>query len=533
MSHDELIRAEIDRIAAQNSGDWQSLMRQVDDSYREIRYNSSQMLSILACGYKPTLKELDLEWGRGTGKTTIFAKFTRMISNDLPRGSWQWVVPNYQKFLTEIIPSYIHAMEMQGYYKDLHYFIGKRAPAKWNWPESYKPPLRYDNTIYFFNGFTINLLSQDIPGSGRGLSTDGEFADEVAMLSKKKMDEESGPSIRGSNMRELGKNRWFDFRLKASSTPLTPSGEWFIEREELAMQQSHKHLFVKANCVENIKLNILKPDYLEVAKASTSDIEVFNAEYLNIRCRKVRDGFYGMLSEEEHAYTNFNYTATQYAPDNIGVVPDCSGDGDLVPGQSLILGMDFGASINSLTVCQHLPGEFRCIKDFFVKGSERKTQDDLAEDFCQYYAPHTNKIVLFWHDATGSFATGHTKLSKAEQFEQYLAHRGWTVRRMTVHGTNPRHYEKYRLWELLLSASNARLPRFRINKANAKHTFLSMSRAKSKKGLNNEIKKDKSSERSDNPRRELATDLSDALDNPVFGLFSSFLYSSSGGTLPG
>jgi hypothetical protein len=529
MTHNELIKQEIERI--QDSGDFQSLMRQVDDHYREIRYNSSQMLSILATKALP-IKELDLEWGRGTGKTTVFAKFTRMVMQDLPRGSWQWVVPNYQKFLTEIIPSYIHALEMQGYYKDLHYFIGRRPPAKWNWPEAYKSPVKYDNTVTFYNGFTMNLLSQDIPGSGRGLSTDGEFADEVAMLNRTKMEADSNASIRGSNMREFGKKRWFDFRLKATSTPLTLAGEWFIDREELARSQPKRHLFMRANCIENIKLGILKPDYLSVAKAESADLEVFNAEYLNIRVRKVRDGFYALLDEDKHTYTNFDYTGNLYTPDAIGVKPDCRGDADLLPGQNLILGMDFGAAINSLTVSIQLPGEFRTIKDFFVKGAEGKTQDDLAEDFCEYYQHHDNKIVLFWHDATGTHSTGHTKLSKAEQMEQYLAMKGWTVRRMTVHGTNPRHYEKYRVWELILGETNPRIPKFRINRANAKYTYLSMSRAKAKRGNNNEIKKDKGQERSDNLRRELATDLSDAEDNPVYGLYSSFLYNATGNTLP-
>ena len=76
MTHNELIKQEIERI--QDSGDFESLMRQVDDHYREIRYNSSQMIAILATGALP-IKELDLEWGRGTGKTTVFAKISKVF----------------------------------------------------------------------------------------------------------------------------------------------------------------------------------------------------------------------------------------------------------------------------------------------------------------------------------------------------------------------------------------------------------------------------------------------------------------------
>jgi hypothetical protein len=524
MNTPDLIRAEIARLHAKNGGDWQTLMGQADIQYREIRYNTAQMLAAMAMRHCPGIKEVDLEWGRGTGKTTVFALFTRHVVQDLPRGSGQWIVPTYQKFLTEIIPAYIHALEMHGIYKDLHYFIGRRPPARWGWPEPYKPPIRYDHFISFWNGCGLHLLSQDIAGAGRGLSTDFEFADEAAMLDPKKMEENSTPSLRGSNNARLGAQRWFDFRLKATSTPLTKEGAWFIEREDMARHTPSSHLFLRANCVENVKMGILKPDYLSVARRTSLDAETFEAEYLNHRPRLVRGGFYGSLSERQHAYTNYDYDS-YYTPELIGIQPDCRGDGDLVSDQPLVLGLDFGAAINALTVSQNLPSEFRCIKDFFGKSADGRDQDDVLGDFNRYYAPHraVQPNILFFHDATGNHATGHTKLSKAQQFEQGLAAAGWRVRRLSITGTNPRHFEKYRLWEMILEETSTHLPRFRINRENAKYTFLSMSRAKAKRDSSGAIKKDKSSERADNPRRELATDLSDALDNPVFSLFAGSL----------
>jgi hypothetical protein len=524
----ELIRAQIEHLQATAGGDWQSLKRQVDDHYKVIPYNAAQQIAILCTDFFPTVKQLDLEWGRGTGKTTVFARYARVIAKDMPRGSYQWIVPTYQKFLTEIIPAFIHAMEMQGLYKDLHYFIGKRPPARWLWPEPYKPPLRYDNFVTFWNGFGFHLLSQDIPGAGRGLSTDGEFLDEAVMMNPKKMHEDSSPSIRGSNLKDLGKSRWFDFRLKASSTALTADGAWFIEREEMAKLAPDKHMFLKANCVCN--MHNLKPDYLEEARRTTLDLEIYNAEYLNIRPRFVRGGFYALLDEKLHTYTNYNYTGF-YTPDQIGVKPDCRGDGDLDATRPLIVGMDFGAAINSITVSQQYPGEFRTLKDFFSKGAEGQTQDDACQDFCDYYQPHPVKEILFFHDLTGNHTTGNTKLNKAQQAEQFFLSKGWKVRRLSLGGTNPRHFEKYRLWERILQETDNRFPRFRINRQNAKFAYLSMSRAKSKRGHNGEIKKDKSSETVTNKSRETATDLSDAQDNPVFVLYAPLLR-NLGASLP-
>jgi hypothetical protein len=521
MNTNELIRQNIERLHAKGGGDWESLMREVDGKYTTIPFNTAQMLALLIADHLPKVKHLDLEWGRGTGKTTVVAGFTRRIARNLPRGCFQWEVPTYQKFLTEIIPAYIHALEMQGLYKDLHYFIGRRPPARWRWPEPYKPPVRYDNFITFYTGFGINLLSQDNPGAGRGLSTDGRFADEAAMLDPRKLDEDSGPAIRGSNTKALGEKRFFDFRLMMSSTALTESGAWFIKREEMAQESGGIHAFLKANCAENIKLGWLKADYLIEAQRTSLDRMNFEAEYLNIRPKFIRGGFYNMLDETQHTYTAYNYG--HYTPDKVGLTADCRGDSDLVADQPLTIGMDFGAAINSLVVCQQLPGEFRVLKDFFVKGAEGQTQDDLCRTFNDYYQYHQTKIIRFYYDATGNHQTGNTKVTRAQQVLQNLQQLGWRIIPLTVLGTNPRHFEKYRLWEKMLAETDARFPRFRLNKMNAKTTFISMTRAKSKSGANGEIKKDKSSERVDNPNRQFATDLSDALDNPVFMLYNPLM----------
>lgn len=521
MTTPELIRSRIQALHQKGGQDWQSLMRQVDEHYKTIPYNTAQMLAIMVGDYLPKVKNLDLEWGRGTGKTTVLAAFARRIARDLPRGAYQWEVPTYQKFLTEIIPSFIHGLEMQGLYKDLHYFIGRRPPARWNWPEPYKPPVKYDNFITFYTGFGINLLSQDNVGAGRGLNTDGRLASEATMLNKRKLDEESGPAIRGSNVRMLGGKRYFNFRLMESSTPLTEAGEWFIKREELARLSPEVQQFSRANCVENIKLGWLADTYLTEGKRTAPDLMTFEAEYLNIRPKFVRGGFYALLDEEKHTYTNYDYTGF-YTPDLIGVQPDCRGDKDLVPHLPLTLGMDFGAAINSLTVSQAHPAEFRTIKDFYTKGSEGETQDELCQNFHNYYQYHQsrNNEIRFFHDATGNHQTGNTKVTRAKQAENYLTALGWKVIRQSLVGTNPRHFDKYRLWERIFQETDPRMPRFRINKQNAYATYISMSRAKKKTDANGVIKKDKSAERVTNPQRQFATDLSDAEDNPVFTLYN-------------
>ena len=123
------------------------------------------------------------------------------------------------------------------------------------------------------------------------------------------------------------------------------------------------------------------------------------------------------------------------------------------------------------------------------------------------------------------------RVARAVQAANYLTALGWKVIRLSLTGTNPRHFDKYRLWERILQETDPRMPRFRINLQNARTTFVSMSRAKKKIGTNGEVKKDKSAERHDNPQRQFATDLSDALDQPVFTLFNQ-LMRTAGAALP-
>ncbi|MEM6772285.1 MAG: hypothetical protein AAF597_17045, partial [Bacteroidota bacterium] len=76
-----------------------------------------------------------------------------------------------------------------------------------------------------------------------------------------------------------------------------------------------------------------------------------------------------------------------------------------------------------------------------------------------------------------------------------------------------------------------RLPRYRCNYYQTINLRASMGNAQAKPGRNGEVKKDKSIERSKKIDRQHATDLSDANDAPVYGMFGHLLY-SSGAALP-
>jgi len=522
-SQAQRIKERIDELHERGSGDFQGLLRQVRKKQKKLELNLPQLVFSLA-------KQLEayLEWGRGTGKTTALGYRVTDIVRQMPRSTGLFIGPSYQYILTRIIPSFVQGLEMFGLYENLHYFIGRQPPVKWRraWPSAFQPPKRHDKYITFFTGMGIHLISHDVKGDGRGLNTDWIIGDEAALLAKSKLQENTDPTLRGTNVHAFKNKPLFGSKLYVSSTPLTPEGEWFVGQEEQAMKHPDKIAFISATCEHN-KHN-LREGYLEDAERNAYAQWVYLAEYKNKRPAFSKGGFYGLLSEQ-HYYSNYDY---QYYV-HVGQEADCRGDADLVKGVPLVLGMDFGAAINSLTISQYLKSinEHRTINSMYVLGADKKMQDDLMEDFCHYYRHHNCKELELWYDNTGNNKTGNTKKTRAEQAASILRRNGWTVSLMTKGNTNPEHAKKHMLWESILKEHTPGLPRFRMNMYNCKELKISMTNAKTKQGRNGEIKKDKSSENSRTILRQHATDLSDAMDAVIYGrYYSIFRYGQS--TIP-
>lgn len=524
----EELKNKINKLVAAGGNDYESLLREVD-KFHQVRLNKAQAY---AAGRNE--KTLVLEWGRRTGKTTLRGHRWREVNRQMPRSSGVFVGPSYKDILSRIIPSIISGLEMFGIYKDLHYFIGRKPPQSWrsSWGVAYMPPENYDHYITFWTGVGIHLVSQDVKGDGRGLTTDFIDIDEMSKLSGDKIASDVFPTLSGTNVTALQSAPLFGSRLLTGTVALDQEGSWYQKLEDEALINPKKIAFLKATCLLNSE-NLL-PDYLEEERRNAVSDVIFKAEYLNIRPEFVKDGFYTMLNSTIHCYTpTYNYNHYN----EIGQKEDCRMDGDLVPGVPLILGVDWGASINCLTVNQYIKSmnEYRTLKSMYVLGDEQKIQEDLFKDFHDYYEYHFPKEITVWYDNTGNVKTGITRRTRAQLAQQQLANLGWKVSLMTIGGANPNHEMKYLLWVALLKGDHPYLPKYLINKVNCKELYISMKNAKAKTDEKTRgIKKDKSSERSKVIPRQEATDLSDANDTPVFGLFRHLIKmgSRSSGALP-
>ena len=515
--------------------------------------------------------------GRGTGKSSKgMGTVLRNIIHFLPKSKGMIVAESYRSMLENTLPSTFKALEDYGYYRNVHYVVGIEPPKHWDTP--YEPTIRgYKNTITFWNGTTILLISQDSSAtSPRGLNTDWCIVDEALNLDKDHFDEEIMPTIRANQ----SQFKHVPFHLGVfffSSMPYGINAEWltknieyyledgidqekmmaelislqmdFLEESNINHQEriwkainDHRKkidwypkkvgrtntLYVESNAFDNIR--ILGYDYIYKLYKTTSTIR-FMTEIMNKRMNKPEGGFYAKFDRAKHTYKRSPFDKTQGVTDadklmeaagasiNLKMVKSLNSmyDNDCIVSEPLQLGVDFGGNINTAVVGQDLPqfNMFNFIKDFYVKSPE--DIDDLAHKICEYYKYHQNRLIYFYYDRFGNQVVGNSKVTYAEQFADILIKADFTVIKKTS-GANPLHMKKYMLWSTILDGGKG-APVVQWNYYNCIDSIISIEGCGLRE-TGNEWKKDKTKEGKNLETEEKQPHLSDATDYVIFPLFT-------------
>lgn len=463
-------------------------------------------------------KETYLEWGRGGGKSTVIALRIKDIVENMPRAKCGIVGSTYQQLLTRTLPSTIEGLELLGYVKDLHYFVGKRPPTNWKWQEAYQPPLTYDNYITFYNGTGFQLISLDNINSGRGLNLDAVIGDEAALFDFEKLSANVLLSVRGNIHRF--KHTWLHQSLLfTSTTPLTLKGRWFTNQQEHAKKQPKDILYMVASSRYNF--DILGAEFFRKNKRMSTTL-MYNAEIECIRPGRVQTGFYPAFDEVFHTYQASNDDFVLGAGSDLIMLKRQVPDIDLKLNQPIDVACDYGAKINTIVCGQMNEGDrYNILNALFVKSPD--TIKELGQKFCDYYHFHRCKEVNYYVDHTGIPRNANGS-SYADEFQKILESNGWTVNRIYV-GQAPGHNVKYVFMDQLLKESEPSLPLIRMNAENCKTLIISIQQAGTKEGKNG-VEKDKSPERNANAVDEETTHFSDAFDTLVYFKFKDGLTAS-------
>lgn len=482
-----------------------------------ITYNAFQLMALY------NRRKINVwEVGRGGGKSTAMGRHIIDMVMAMPRSIGVMVGETYQNILNKMLPSTILGLEQHGWIKGIHFYVCKKPPKSWGWPEPYQPPDNYNQGIIFFNGTYLHFLSQDRGGVGAGLNSDWVIAGEAAKLDKAKLDTDAMNTCRSSFKKAFQGHPLLGCKLIESSSPLTLDGRWMFDFEQLAIDKPDECLFLRAPSMVNSEN--LMDGWFDDVKKSTLDW-IYDVEILNKRLKAIGNGFYSFLDEDKHTYQKFKYSFWEANPD---AKPTCRGDGDLDPFLPLSCGIDWGAAINCMAIAQLRPNRVNWLKNLYVLGTDKEGIDELADKFADYYEYHKTKTLYAYYDNTGNNRQANSQLSYAKQFAKRLKARGWTVILKTKGGTNPQHAKKYLLWQNTLRELDPRIPVHRFNKSNCRELIASMQNAPAIQGKGSEfVRKDKRSERRASVPRQLATDLSDAADALWFGVGEKYLAMSN------
>ncbi|MDJ1472843.1 hypothetical protein [Xanthocytophaga flava] len=535
-----------------------------DIAVQNLDLNKAQ-LRILSCG----AKEAVFNGPRGVGKSTGIAWLVKEVVEKMPRSSWGICGNTYMGILTRTLPTTVAGLEKLGYIKDVHFFVGRRAPEQLRWPMPLTQPLKFDHFIHFYNGTGFHLISQDKGGgSARGLSLDGVITDEALMINKEQFDQDVVPTLR-ANLRRFGHIPFHKGQFHFTSMPYGNEGKWIMDfgnyyerqdnydfiylRNEIIklqlqfldnpdrnfrirtweqLQKLEKEcvfyrqkrgkdkgkFYMEASAFDNLKN--LGLDYYTRERAKAASEFTFQVEYLGKRTDKIEGGFYPYLSDLHRysTYDNDYLHSLEYDLEKIGLI-DSRADSDCIATQELWLGADWGSKINCLSIGQTREYGFDFINAMFVKTPQ--ILDDVAKNFCNYYKYHLKKVVNFVYDHTGNTQMANSKLTYAEQFTKILEEHGWTVYRLTEGAANF-HNDKYMLLSRLLKENDPHLPKLRFNKNNCKYLLISMDNAPARDGKNG-IEKVKTSEKSTTIPQETATHFSDSGDLIICHLYGDLL----------
>lgn len=508
---------------------------------------------------------------RGTGKSEgLDAPFVLRNVWAMPGSTGAMISPSYSKAWGNTLPALISGLKMWGYYPEVHYFIGRRAPASANFGRPRREPLgnAWQNAVHFWNGTVMLVLSFANTMSANSMSLDWIIGPEAKFLDYDKIKSEVNPANRG-NRDDFGDCPWHHSELYTTDMPITKGGRWiidkenemtfdhinlirnlYVERERFRAQESTDYterqireltrdlnyarqyqpvrkydeltkqkreyttFYAEYDVLDN--LEVLGEDFIWQMKRDNPPL-IWRTAFLNERLFRVPNGFYSALDENIHFYIprdmqeqyNLNYQ-----------VDDSLNDDDLQPLEPLHIAFDSNAAISTAVVGQKDGNKLRTLKSFFVKTPEKLPE--LCKQIGQYYSNKVNRDVVFYFDHTFVWETGKDSESYADTIHRCLTDEGLRVTDVYI-GQQPRHDFRHKEIDRALKGDEDLLfPIF--NLYNNEFLKIAMEQTAIKTGRNG-FEKDKAPEKlPDSPENpdEYKTHITDAWDTLFIG--TNFFY---------
>lgn len=470
---------------------------------------------------------------------------------------------NFKQLLGKTLPATMTFLKRYGYQRDIHYFVGRKAPKWMNFALPTVEPIDWGQAIHVYNGTCIYLLSQDVKFSANSLTTDWGKIDEGRSVSKEKLYEEVVPTMSGTNPIFENCHKWKGLSI-FSDMPTSKEGQWVVDqekqmdpelikaiedtishinylkykysampempanavlkikqlREELFFLRKNAFLYKEYDTIEN--LEIVGVDYIKKQKLILPPV-IFQTSIMNKRIRKLTDGFYPNLQPDIHYYDADN---TSYL-DNLRTVKgtldiekisqeNCLTDADIDPSVPLLVTFDYNANINWVVTGQRVEPVLKTLSSKFVKFNNKLRE--LCRNWCDYYEHSPVKDVIYYYNSTaldGAYADEDAP-NFMEIVCEELTRRGWNVEQVYI-GNTWTHKVKHQVIDDALKGRKYLFPKF--NRANNPSLLPAMEMCGIRMGRTG-FEKDKAGEKlgetEDDPL-ELRTDGTDAWDDLFIG----------------
>jgi len=518
-----------------------------DQGVRKVFFNQPQRMAM----YVMANQEYHV-WGRRTGKSHGLTG-PRALTNvfTMPQSYGAFIGPSYKMMLSQTLPTTMSAWKYFGIYENVHYVISKKPLERWGWKKPFIEPRSYDNTITFFNGSIIVLISQDKIGTSNSRSLDWMIVDEAKFLNYERFKNETIPALSGSvdSIRAFRLHPRFKSAMYCTDMPTLKRAQWIFEFEkkmdndliDLILQTRKAMMTVKSDTTRaemQKQLNELRRNALYYSEACVIDnVEIVGEKYirdqqrnlpefefrtsiLNIKPGKVEHGFYASLNEN-HYYTASNVPYLESIVGRTGFKykvaekNDCRMDGDLDNSKPLAIAFDYNANINWMVIGQATDLELKTVNSLYVK-TPRKLRE-LVNDFCDYYDSFAKKQVDYFFDSTalkGNYAVSDEGFN--DVVKDQLKRRGWVCNAIYI-GQPMKHNLKHLYIDQALKGQKYLYPTF--NKINNERLLFAMEQANVRVGKYG-FEKDKSGEKLQDSAEdpiELRTDATDAWDTLFIG----------------
>jgi len=497
------------------------------------------------------------ELSRGVGKTEgVIAPRSERLIHAMPKSTGVFVTKTFRSALTNTIPPVIRGWKNRGYIQGVHFVIGKKPP-KW-FDEPHTKPLDYKYTISWYNGTVIHFLSQERDGSANGLSIDWIIVDEAKFINREKFDTEIVPANRGNRHlygdlachhsimyctdRWYGSEAsWIDDLKEQVTTDLNKvievlSLELFSLTYKLSSEdysKSYREKILKEVAARENRLNELRKEAVYVNQASAIEnisvlgtkfikeqrkalpLSIFLVTVLNEKRNLSKSPFYPHLDRRYHCYDANNIDVLGGLSKAHRSLSGYHLDTDVIPNQPLYIAIDPGGVINTMVVSQFDEAERpRIINSFFVKKPDKTRH--LVQKFCDYYADHPCKEVIYYYDQTHIATHGASEFSYEGITLKTLDDNKWSYAKV-YYPVVPEPKDRYQISADLLEKKSS-VPGITFNEANCDYLLISLESADTEehKGI---FRKDKSSEKANSGVvQEKATHFSDAFDMLVWGM---------------